>query len=288
MDILVTLTTAGANIGPTFNLYSDVDNYVTPFVTNVSKASLLSGYYTNLAPINTTIVRVKSMGVDCTNFVTINITPPTTTTTTTYPVTVDFDIEILTNYLYANPCVRTSNYRGGSGQYNISPVWQPTESIANNPYSYSAPGYFPTNYLYFYSGFNQPPTNYGFPPGTYWFGVRDANNYFNMKVKSVIILPPTTSTTSTTTTGIPLYVVVVYTSNTSATPLCVNPTAQPYILAYCTTPTVQANSRLYTTNNTSTPVANGLYVAEPAPIGDPPRPVFKIIDNSGTLAAQTC
>lgn len=289
MDIIVKLTTAGVNVGPTFDLYSNVNNYTTAFVTNVSKASLLSGYYTNLAPTNTTSVRVKSMGIDCTNFVTVNVTPTTTTTTTAYPVTVDFDIQIVYNLAYANPAIRIDNFRGGSSTYNISPTWQPTQSAANNPYNYSAPAFTPTVYTYLYEGFNQPPINYGFPVGqTFWFGVRDNNNYRNMRVKSVTIPATTTSTTSTTTTGIPLYALVAYTSSASPIPLCTNPTAQPYILAFCTTPTLQANSRLYTTNNTSTPVANGLFVAEPPPIGDPPRPVFKVIDNAGTLASQVC
>lgn len=289
MDIIVKLTTAGVNIGPTFDLYSNVNNYATAFVTNVSKTSLLSGYYTNLAPTNTTSVRVKSMGIDCTNFVTVTVTPTTTTTTTAFPVTVDFDLQILYNYAYANPAILINNFRGGASTYNILATWQTTESGANNPYNYSAPQFIDPSWTYFYSGFNQPPTNYGFPAGqTFWFGVRDNSNYRNMKVKSVTIPVTTTSTTSTTTTGIPLYALVAYTSSTSPDPLCTNPTAQPYILAFCTTPTLQPASRLYTTNNTSIPVANGLFVAEPPAIGDPPRPVFKVIDNAGTLASQIC
>lgn len=196
MDIIVKLTTAGTNIGPLFNLYSDVDNYVTPFVTNVSKASLLSGYYTNLAPINTTIVRVKSMGVDCTNFVNVTVLPSTTTTTTTFPVTVDFTIEIVTNNIYANPAVITYGYTGSpSGRYGITTVWKLTEAEALSPYNYGTLTSY-TTWTYFYQGSNQPPTNYGFPPGTYWFGVRDFDNYLNMKVKSITI-PGTTTTTTT-------------------------------------------------------------------------------------------
>jgi hypothetical protein len=79
MTILITLTTAGSDTGP-FDLYSDVDGFITPFETNVDKALLVSGYST-IAPTGTTIVRVKSIGL-CDNFIDITLVSPTTTTTT--------------------------------------------------------------------------------------------------------------------------------------------------------------------------------------------------------------
>lgn len=78
MFIYITLTSAGADAGP-FNLYSNVDGYVSAFATNVPKATLLAGYAVT-APAGTTTVRILSTGV-CTNF--INVTVSTTTTTTT-------------------------------------------------------------------------------------------------------------------------------------------------------------------------------------------------------------
>ena len=81
MDILLTLTVAGADTGP-FDLYSNVDGYVSAFETGVAKAALLSGYTTTFAPSGTTTVRVKSTGL-CTNEIDIVLTVPTTTTTTT-------------------------------------------------------------------------------------------------------------------------------------------------------------------------------------------------------------
>lgn len=85
MTVLILLTTAGAGTGP-FNLYSNVDGYVTPFETGVAKASLTTppGYTSALVPNGTTTVRVQSTGV-CTNYIDIIIgaTSPTTTTTTT-------------------------------------------------------------------------------------------------------------------------------------------------------------------------------------------------------------
>lgn len=81
MIVYITLTTAGADTGP-FNLYSDVDGYISAFETGVSKAALLAGYTTFVAPPGTTIVRVMSDGV-CKNYIDIPVTECTTTTTTT-------------------------------------------------------------------------------------------------------------------------------------------------------------------------------------------------------------
>lgn len=82
MTVLITLIVAGANTGP-FNLYSDVDGYLTPFESGVAKSALLAGYTSTLVPTGTNVIRVLSQG-DCTNYVDIIIgTPPTTTTTST-------------------------------------------------------------------------------------------------------------------------------------------------------------------------------------------------------------
>ena len=78
MFVYITLTSAGVDAGP-FNLYSNVDGFVSAFATNISRATLLAGYSV-IAPAGTTTVRILSTGV-CTNF--INVTVSTTTTTTT-------------------------------------------------------------------------------------------------------------------------------------------------------------------------------------------------------------
>jgi len=83
MFIYITLTSAGADSGP-FNLYSNVDGYVSAFATNVPKATLLAGYSV-IAPAGTTTVRIISTGV-CTNFIDVTVSTTTTTTTTTAPL----------------------------------------------------------------------------------------------------------------------------------------------------------------------------------------------------------
>ena len=81
MTVLITLTTAGTDSGP-FDLYSNLDGYVSAFETGVSKSALLAGYSSALVPDYTTTIRVKSDGV-CLNYVDIILPPATTTTTTT-------------------------------------------------------------------------------------------------------------------------------------------------------------------------------------------------------------
>jgi len=88
MTVFITLTTAGADSGP-FNLYSDLDGFVTPFEVGVSKMDLEAGYSTALVPDFTSVVRVLSTSQYCINYVDIILTEPTTTTTTT-TITVPF------------------------------------------------------------------------------------------------------------------------------------------------------------------------------------------------------
>jgi hypothetical protein len=79
MTVLITLTTAGTDTGP-FDLYSNLDGYVSAFETGVSKAALVAGYSSALVPNGTSTIRIKSTGV-CVNY--IDVTVITTTTTTT-------------------------------------------------------------------------------------------------------------------------------------------------------------------------------------------------------------
>ncbi len=100
MDVLITLTTAGADTGP-FNLYSNVDSYTTAFETGVAKSALVAGYLSTLVPASTTYIRVKSTGI-CTNYIDIFVTGSGTTTTTTTAVgpttTTTTTTEVVTYY----------------------------------------------------------------------------------------------------------------------------------------------------------------------------------------------
>jgi hypothetical protein len=80
MTVLITLTTAGIDSGP-FNLYSDVDGYVSAFATGIGRATLLVGYSSAAVPDGTTIIRVSSSG-NCTNYIDLAVVATTTTTTT--------------------------------------------------------------------------------------------------------------------------------------------------------------------------------------------------------------
>lgn len=67
MTVLITLTTVGADSGPTYNLYSSPDGTTfTPFATGITKLALLAGY-PDTVPDGTTTIRVTSIGTLCTN-----------------------------------------------------------------------------------------------------------------------------------------------------------------------------------------------------------------------------
>jgi len=81
MITLIQLTTAGTDAGP-FNLYSNLDGYLTPFEINITRSQLLAGYTSYTIPDGSAIIRVKSTGV-CINAIDIPIPGVTTTTSTT-------------------------------------------------------------------------------------------------------------------------------------------------------------------------------------------------------------
>lgn len=86
MTVLITLTTAGADSGP-FDLYSDLDGYISAFESGVAKAALEAGYASSLVPDYTNIIRVKSNGEFCTNYTDITVGTTTTTTSTSTTTT---------------------------------------------------------------------------------------------------------------------------------------------------------------------------------------------------------
>lgn len=102
MTVLITLTTAGADSGP-FDLYTNLDGYVSAFATGVSKSALLAGYSSSSVPDFATIIRVKSTG-DCVNYIDITLVGTTTTTTTTAAPTT-------TTTTTASPYVYWGTYR---------------------------------------------------------------------------------------------------------------------------------------------------------------------------------
>lgn len=52
MTVLITLTIAESDSG-SFDLYSDLNGYISAFETGVSKSSLLAGYSSALVPSGT-------------------------------------------------------------------------------------------------------------------------------------------------------------------------------------------------------------------------------------------
>lgn len=144
MTVLITLTTAGTDSGP-FNLYTELDGYVTPFETGVDKIDLEAGYTTALVPDYATIVRVKSTG-DCVNYIDITLTSPTTTTTSTSSTTT-------TTTTTVAPTTTTTTTLGYV-LWPLSTLTDPSDTIACglalDTFVYSAPGSLAmtTNFYY--------------------------------------------------------------------------------------------------------------------------------------------
>ena len=80
MTVLITLTTAGTDSGP-FNLYSNLDGFISVFETGVTKIDLEAGYPSSLVPDYTTTIRVMSTSSFCLNYVDIPVETTTTTST---------------------------------------------------------------------------------------------------------------------------------------------------------------------------------------------------------------
>ena len=114
MTILITLTTIGTDCS-LFDIYSNVDGFVSAFETDVPKASLSAGFSSANAPDGTTIIRVKAKGV-CTNYKDITL-PAITTTTTSSTSTTTTTTTII-------PSIACSEYTSSGGQgvseYNIT------------------------------------------------------------------------------------------------------------------------------------------------------------------------
>lgn len=77
--IFITLTLAGTDTGP-FDLYSNVDGFLVPFETNISKIDLEAGYTSFLVPDAAITLRVQSDSVLCSNYIDLTIGSTTTTT----------------------------------------------------------------------------------------------------------------------------------------------------------------------------------------------------------------
>ena len=115
MTILITLTTIGTDCS-LFDIYSNVDGFLSAFETDVPKASLSAGFSSANAPDGTTIIRVKAKGV-CTNYKDITLPAITTTTTTSSTSTTTTTTTII-------PTIACSEYTSSGGQgvseYNIA------------------------------------------------------------------------------------------------------------------------------------------------------------------------
>ena len=116
MTILITLNTIGADCS-TFDIYSNVDNFLSAFETDVPKSSLSAGFSSANVPDGTTVIRVKAKGV-CTNYTDITLSTITTTTTSSSSSTTT----TTTTTIYPSLACSEFTSSGGQGvsEFNIT------------------------------------------------------------------------------------------------------------------------------------------------------------------------
>lgn len=166
MTVFITLTIAGTDSGP-FDLFSDVDGFLYPFETGVSKSALISGYSSSVVPDFTKAIRVKSNGTLCTNQVDIPVDYTTTTTTTTI-VPLNFNTTFTCG---PGPAItiEANTIVGGSGIYEGGSTYFTSEvaALANTSWTSITSS-----------------IGYGVPSnGTYWIVIKDSLG--NILAKSV-------------------------------------------------------------------------------------------------------
>jgi hypothetical protein len=224
MDVLITLTTAGADTGP-FNLYSNVDSYTTAFETGVAKSALVAGYLSTLVPASTNYIRVKSTG-RCTNYIDIFVTGSATTTTTTTSgpgTTTTTTTQVVTYYNVVLCGTSTPSVIRHNGPNNVT-LGVVVQSSNGSCYTVSSVGTGPETVGTLLTQFNDCATCQGAPPPT-----------------------TTTTTTATPTT----------TTTTTASPTTTTTTTNVFVSCEeWRNDTLEEATITYTPCNTVTPVSN--------------------------------
>jgi hypothetical protein len=173
MTVTITLTLAGSDTGP-FNLYSNVDGYISAFQTNVPRGDFLSGFTTSTVPDGTTEILVRSIGV-CQRDLYLPVAgSPATTTTTTSTSSTSTTSTTTTSAPFScitgdrNAIATCSN--GESAQFTIALGY--TAAIIPGGYYYSGSG-TRTYYAYIYDStdsimlYSLTYTQVGSTPGTW-------------------------------------------------------------------------------------------------------------------------
>ena len=116
MTILITLNTIGIDCS-TFDIYSNIDGFISAFETDIPKSSLSAGFSSANVPDGTTVIRVKAKGV-CTNYADITLSTITTTTTSSSSSTTT----TTTTTIYPSLACSEFTSSGGQGvsEFNIT------------------------------------------------------------------------------------------------------------------------------------------------------------------------
>lgn len=138
MNILVTITSAGANTGP-FSIYGNADNYATPLASSIAKSALQVGYTLNNVSDSITSIRIYSTGT-CTNYIDlpVNVNSSTSNPVTYYSMLL---LHSANSYDVCNNTAPTDYYYADTATYDLS-----TKLYTNSNGTIAAPaGYYSDN-----------------------------------------------------------------------------------------------------------------------------------------------
>ena len=157
MIVFLKLTTAGVDSGP-FDLYSNLDAYSEPFEENVSKASLIAGYSTDV-PDYATTVRITSKE-NCISSVDITLRD------------VECDLEGYTGEITTSTSSTTSTTTTAPPEAGIT-LSLSMDSAAQACAFYGDPGsevyYYADDIWYIATGLYQDINETLFAPGGFWY-----------------------------------------------------------------------------------------------------------------------
>jgi len=133
MNVVIKITSVGADAGP-FNLYTDVDGFVSAFAVGITSAQLIAGYPA-IIPDAALIVRAMSAGV-CTNYIDI-LLPGVTTTTSTSTTTTTTTAAPTTTSTTTPPTTTTTTTAAPTTTTTTKPPTTTTTTTVLTAYQYN-------------------------------------------------------------------------------------------------------------------------------------------------------
>ncbi len=76
MGLVITLSSIGNDVTGPFDLFSNIDNFINAFASDISLSELTNGYPVSNVPDNTSVIRVFDKSNKCLSFIDTSIGTP--------------------------------------------------------------------------------------------------------------------------------------------------------------------------------------------------------------------